>query len=232
MRKYDIVYILKADASDRELRYSLRSVEKNLPHRKVWFYCGKPAGLTPDEYVRHKQVGETKGERVRSSLIEACENNKITKRFWLFNDDFFILKPMTSEKPYFSGMLRDRIDAIDKKRGRQTNYTKELAFCESLLKSEGYTTFAYDAIHIPMLIQREKMLEALETFPTCNMVRSLYGNYAMIGGNPHSNVKVKNGRERLSKEADFVSTDDNSFNFGMIGQDIRRMFREKSRFEK
>ena len=232
MRKYDIVYILKADASDRELRYSLRSVEKNLPHRKVWFYCGKPAGLEPDEYVRHKQVGETKGERVRSSLIEVCKNDKITKRFWLMNDDFFILQPMTSEKPYFSGMLRDRIDEIDKKRGRQTNYTKELAFCESLLKSEGYTTFAYDAIHIPMLIQSEKMLEALETFPMCNMVRSLYGNFAMIGGNPHSNVKVKNGRKRLNKEADFVSTDDNSFNFGMIGQDIRQMFKEKSRFEK
>lgn len=232
MRKYDIVYILKADASDRELRYSLRSVEKNLPHRKVWFYCGKPAGLEPDEYVRHKQVGESKGERVRSSLIEACKNDKITKRFWLFNDDFFVLRPMTSEKPYFNGMLRDRIDAIDKKRGRQTNYTKELAFCESLLKSEGFTTFAYDAIHIPMLIQREKMLEVLETYPTCNMARSLYGNIAMIGGNPHENVKVKNGRERLNKEADFVSTDDNSFNFGMVGQDIRSMFREKSRFEK
>ena len=232
MRKYDIVYILKANASDRELRYSLRSVEKNLPHRKVWFYCGKPAGLVPDEYVRHKQVGETKGERVRSSLIEVCKNDKITKRFWLMNDDFFVLKPMTSEKPYFSGMLRDRIDEIEKRAGGRTNYTKELATCEALLKSEGFTTFAYDAIHIPMLVQREKMLEALETYPMCNMVRSLYGNYAMIGGNPHSNVKVKNGRKRLNKEADFVSTDDNSFNFGMIGQDIRQMFREKSRFEK
>lgn len=232
MRKYDIVYILKADASDRELRYSLRSVEKNLPHRKVWFYCGKPAGLVPDEYVRHKQVGETKGERVRSSLIEVCKNDKITKRFWLMNDDFFILQPMTSEKPYFSGMLRDRIDEIEKRACGRTNYTKELAFCESLLKSEGFPTFAYDAIHIPMLVQREKMLEVLETYPMCNMVRSLYGNYAMIGGNPHSNVKVKNGRKRLNKEADFVSTDDNSFNFGMIGQDIRAMFRDKSRFEK
>lgn len=232
MRKYDIVYILKENAPAEELRYSLRSVERNLPHRKVWFYCGKPAGLEPDEYVRHKQVGETKGERVRSSLIEVCKNNKITKRFWLFNDDFFVIKPMTSEKPYFNGMLRDRIDEIEKRAGRRTNYTKELATCEALLKSEGFTTFAYDAIHIPMLVQREKMLEALETYPMCNMVRSLYGNYAMIGGNPHSNVKVKNGRKRLNKEADFVSTDDNSFNFGMIGQDIRAMFKEKSRFEK
>lgn len=232
MRKYDIVYILKADASDRELRYSLRSVEKNLPHRKVWFYCGKPAGLVPDEYVSHKQVGATKGERARSSLIEVCKNDKITKRFWLMNDDFFVLKPMTSEKPFYSGMLRDRIKYIEKKSGGSTSYTKQLASCASLLEAEGLTTYAYDAIHIPMLIRRETMLEALEKYPTCNMVRSLYGNYAEIGGQQHDNVKVKNGRERLNKEADFVSTDDNSFNFGMIGQDIRAMFKEKSRFEK
>lgn len=232
MRKYDVVYILKEGTSPNELRYSLRSVEKNLPHRKVWFYCGRPAGLEPDEYVRHKQTGKTKGERVRSSLIEICKNNKITKRFWLFNDDFFVLRPMTSEKPYFNGMLQDCIDRIEKNHGGRTNYTRDLAFCESLLKAEGYTTFAYDAIHIPMLIQREKMLEALETFPSCSMVRSIYGNFAMIGGNPHSNVKVKDGRKRLKEYTDFVSTNENSFNFGMIGQDIKAMFKEKSRFEK
>ena len=64
------------------------------------------------------------------------------------------------------------------------------------------------------------------------MVRSIYGNFAMIGGNPHSNVKVKDGRKRLKEYTDFVSTNENSFNFGMIGQDIRAMFKEKSRFEK
>lgn len=232
MRKYDIVYILKENAPAAELRYSLRSVERNLPHRKVWFYCGKPAGIEPDEYVRHKQTGATKGERVRSSLIEVCKNDKITKRFWLFNDDFFILEPMTTEKPYFNGMIRDCIDTIEKRHGGRTGYTIQLAFCEALLKAEGYTTFAYDAIHVPMLIQREKMLEALETFPSCTMARSLYGNFAMVGGNPHSNVKVKDGKKRLKVFTDFVSTDDNSFNFGMVGQDIRAMFREKSRFEK
>ena len=47
----DIVYILKNDVEPNELRYSLRTVEKNFPHGRVFFFCGCPQGITPDRFV-------------------------------------------------------------------------------------------------------------------------------------------------------------------------------------
>ena len=41
----DIVYIIKDDLPTTELKYSLRSVEANFPHRLVWFVGGKPDKL-------------------------------------------------------------------------------------------------------------------------------------------------------------------------------------------
>ena len=230
MRKYDIVYILKQDVPADELRYSLRSVEKNLVHRKVWFYCGKPKGIEPDEYVEHQQTGGRKWEKARSSLIEACRNDNITKQFWLFNDDFFILQPMESTKAYFAGTLRDHILGLVKKYGQATNYARLLEQCETQLKEAGFTTYDY-AIHVPMLVDRAKMLEAIERFPGCPMFRSIYGNYAMLGGEQHPDVKANSIFERIAPELGFASTDENSFKFGRAGQAIRKMFPDKSRWE-
>ncbi len=56
----DIVYFVKESAQNEELRYSLRSVEKNFPHRNVWFVGGKPKGLTPDKWHAVNQDRETK----------------------------------------------------------------------------------------------------------------------------------------------------------------------------
>ena len=90
----DIVYILKEDVDPYELTYSLRSVEKNFPHRKVWFVCGQPEGLIPDGRIIHRQHSTIRGERTRESMWKIIRNPDITEEFFLFNDDFFIMKPV------------------------------------------------------------------------------------------------------------------------------------------
>ena len=45
----DVVYVLKSNIDPEELRYSLRSVEKNFPHRYVWFVGSQPEGFKPDK---------------------------------------------------------------------------------------------------------------------------------------------------------------------------------------
>lgn len=47
---HDIVYLLK-DGPNEELRLSLRSVAKHFPHKRVIFVGGKPADITPDEFI-------------------------------------------------------------------------------------------------------------------------------------------------------------------------------------
>lgn len=231
MDRYDIVYILKNDIKPDELRYSLRSVEQNLPHGKIWFVGGQPNGLYPDNRIAMFQRGVLKWEKARGSLLKACRCKDITDKFWLFNDDFFVLKPVTSDEPFFGGMLHDRILHIEHRyNDKRTGYTRALRFCEQVLQDAEFSTFDY-ALHIPLLVDKQKMLEALKTFPDCPMFRSLYGNYASIGGTQHDDVKIAGINEHIPDDADYVSTSDVSFHSGVVGSEIRLRFPKACRYE-
>ena len=230
MEKFDIVYILKEDVGSDELKYSLRSVEKNFEHGKIWFYCGKPEGITPDEYVPERQTGSTKWERARSSLIHICNNDLISEKFWLFNDDFFILAPWQSETPLHRGELRDHINKVEARHGdRQTSYTRQLRMCETQLLDAGLTTLDY-ALHCPILIDRAKMLEALNAFPSCPMFRSLYGNYAHIGGEYSEDHKIITAGAQVDPDAPFLSTSEATFK-GPVKEFVKDMFPDPSKYE-
>lgn len=230
MKKYDVVYILKNDVKPDEIRYSLRSIEQNMQHGDVWFVCGQPQGLMPDHRLMIAQTEPVKWDRVRGSLFKVCSNKDVPDRFWLFNDDFFVLQQMTSEAPFYQGLMRDHILRVEKRHHGVTNYTRHLRECEEVLKGADLPTFDY-AVHMPMLIDKAKMLEALKTFSDCPMCRCLYGNYAEVGGEIHEDVKIVTLDEPIPEGADFVSTDNASFAYGAVGRQIRRMFRDKCRYE-
>ncbi len=44
----DVVYVVRPGDKNEELRYSIRSVIANLPHRKVWIAGYKPTWLSDD----------------------------------------------------------------------------------------------------------------------------------------------------------------------------------------
>lgn len=226
---YDVVYILKLYSQPDELKYSLRSICENMEFNRVWFYCGKPKGLRPDRYVPKEQTGSVKWERARSSLVDICKNDEITERFWLFNDDFYVLQPFNRTEPFHVGELRDHIKRVESRHNGATAYTKRLRQCETLLKEAGLTTTDY-ALHVPLLVERAKMLEALEAFPTCQMFRSLYGNYAAIGGTQRKDVKINEPHVVPGKDLDLLSSSDVSFH-GEVGRFLAERFPEPCRYE-
>lgn len=227
---YDAVYILKADASPEELRYSLRSIVENMKFRKVWFYCGKPKGIEPDEHVPMIQTGKPKWEKARSSLKAICENNDITEQFILFNDDFYVLKPIEEIAHYHRGLIQDHVKAIEVKRGgRSSAYSMQLKRCDDQLHRAGLTTLDY-ALHIPMLVDRATMFEALEMFPNCPMFRSIYGNYAGIRGRFRKDVKILDAATEVNPQTDFLSSNESSFR-GEVGKFLRERFPDPCRYE-
>lgn len=228
--KYDIVYILKNDIDGSELKYSLRSL-KNFPHGKVWFYGGKPKGITPDRMVEFKQEGLTKWERSTNSLIKACENDEITSSFWLFNDDFYCMKPCDGIPPFYNGDLYKRIlELEDKYKGGQ-GYSRQLRKMVDLLDSHGLSVRNY-GVHIPMLVDRAQALVVLKEFSPCPMFRSLYGNSCDIGGVDREDVKVSRLDEEPDHDADWLSTANTSFTYGKVGEYIRSVFTEASEYER
>lgn len=235
--KYDIVYFVKECPNNEELRYSIRSVVENFPYNSIWFYGGCPTTLEPDHMVRVEQRGSRKWEKVRNMMLEACKNDNLTEDFWLFNDDFFVLKPMPNGiEPRFDGTLTSKIERVEANHGGSpSEWTNNLRHLRETLQKAGKGEKNY-AIHVPLLVNRRKMREVLEKYPDEPMMRALYGNYWEIGGvevlDPKLAEQYNKGLADWLREMDVVSTSDESFLSGDIGGWLRGRFGIKSKYER
>ena len=225
----DVVYILKADAGAEELRYSLRSLE-NLPHGRVWFFCGCPNGLEPDEHVPFVQTGISKWEKATSTYRAIAQTEGVTDDFWMFNDDFFVMEPVQNIPYMFYGTLADKVAGIRARTGF-SHYADRLDRTRLELERRGMSSLNY-ALHVPMRFNKAKVLEVLNEFPRCPMFRSLYGNYCRVDGIEAEDVKIRDMGAGLKEGQTLVSTGDASFMNGRIGDIIRNTFTNKSRWEK
>lgn len=226
----DIVYFLR-EGKNVELIYSLRSVEQNFPHKHVIFYGGKPDGITPDRHVKINQNEPTKWQNVRKMMLMACKDDCITQSFWLFNDDFFVMRRQTEPKNYYDGTLAERIAQIEKVVfGQQTQYSRQLRHLVETLREAGIENPLNYAVHMPMLINRKKMLATLEKYPDEPMFRALYGNINKIKAENHPDVKFVQLRQPYPV-GDYASTTEDSFKYEHIGTIIRQAFPKPSRFE-
>ena len=223
----DIVYFVKDSESNEELRYSLRSLV-NFPHRNVWFYGGCPKGLNPDFHVPVKQDKDNKWKNVRMMLDMACNNSAITDEFWLFNDDFFIMEKIEKPKNYYRGDLYKRIVQLEDSYNGITPYSQLLRDCAKECESLGLTTKDF-SLHIPLKINRINML-CLRNMTDFAGFRSLYGN-------AYTNTKYKMNDCKITsltkeyKGGCYLSTDERSFESGIVGKQIRKMFPDRCRYE-
>lgn len=228
--KSDIVYILKNGETTDEIKYSIRSVCENFPYRKLWIYGGKSEVIMPDGYVEVKQTGNNKWEKVNNTIRLICQNDDITPDFWLFNDDFFVMKKIKKVDYMIGGTLWARAQKISRKfGGRDSSYTNMLKDTARILRDNGYDRLDY-ALHVPMLINRKKALATINRFPNCPMFRSLYGNHHEVGGIIADDVKITSETE-VPKDPVFISTDDNSFKSGKVGEYIRNAFPDPCKYE-
>lgn len=230
MKKLDIVYILKQDMEDtNELRYSLRSIEKNFPFRKVWFVCGQPKGLVPDGRIVHRQQSDVKWERIKESMWQVIKNDEVTDDFFLFNDDFFVMKPFKGSFTNFvDGTLERRIQELRQDFAWLKPYGRTLYKAQQELRSLGCPEMNYD-VHLPMLWNKQLAAASINQCSSPQM-RSVYGN---INRSPYivrDDVKVYS-LEEVPDDPDFLSTNDNTFNDGAVGRYIREQFTKPSRFE-
>jgi len=231
MKRNDIVYILKNDIDTDEILYSVRSVVKNFPYDRIWFYGGKPKGLEPDRHVEYKQIGASKWDRSTDTVRQICSNDEITKDFWLFNDDFFIVEKIDDLPPMILGTLGRRVQKIYDKHNMNTKYSRQLQDTLGVLKRNKYDRLDY-AVHCPILINRDKGLQTIKKFSGHPMFRSLYGNHHAIGGQVTEDFKVF-GLDELPREGvAIVSTTDKSWRDGKVGRYIRDMFNEPCKYER
>ena len=223
----DIVYFVKDTDINEELKYSLRTLV-NFQHGKVWFYGGCPKDLKPDYHVKVNQDQPTKWQNIFKMFKLVCDNDNITKDFWLFNDDFFVMKPVKDGPNWFEGDLYKRVVTLEDKHNGITPYSQQLRYTLQELEGMGCTTINY-ALHVPMLINRDKGKE-LSNIIDGPMIRCSYGNYFNIGGIDHSDVKI-DSTTKTYKDGEYLSTNDKSFT-GEVGKQIRELFKTICKYER
>ena len=223
----DVVYFIKDGTRNEEFRYSLRSICKNMPFARVWVFGGCPTNIVPDVRIRVEQEGKTKWDRVHAMFKLACENKELSENFILFNDDFFIMKPIDKIETYHRGLLEDHVKVLGK-----GPYASMLEGIDEELKSRKLGTYSYE-LHIPFIFNKKKLLKLLEDNPDLRCTRTMYGNTYKIGGERRSDVKIFSANPAFDyKDSDMLSTDDPVIN---INNDawrwLKKQFPNKCKYE-
>jgi hypothetical protein len=210
----DCVYICRS-GDNEELRYSIRSIVKNLPHSKVWIVGYKPDWYTGD-FIPVEDIS-SKFKNITNALRVVCDTEDISDDFILMNDDFFVLKPLDAMPNFVGGTLSEKINEyrnIDP-RSRYANILDDTNIY--LVKKGIETPMDYD-LHVPMIMNRNNLKSVItdEAFP-----RSTYGNFFISGGEKITDVKAYSGSSSLrqrsvslkNRDLPFISTEDGSFDY-------------------
>lgn len=102
----DVVYILGSGslAGNAEIRYSLRSLERNMGDLGKVYVVGESPGFLRDcERVPANDDASDKWKNAYEKTLKACGLPDLTDDFLLMNDDFFFTEPfLGAEWPYFA----------------------------------------------------------------------------------------------------------------------------------
>jgi hypothetical protein len=208
----DIVYICR-DGDNEELRYSIRSVVKNLSHDKIWVVGGKPDWYTGN-YIKVNQ-SRSKYINARNNLKAICNEAQISDSFVLMNDDFYIINRVSSIPYMYAGTLSDRIKEREEL-FTGNSYTNLLRQTLGSLLSKRKTVILDYELHVPMIMEKNKLKKVLMF---SGLWRSVYGNIFNVGGIKIKDVKVyektnkfyANGYDINNLKYDYLSSSDESF---------------------
>ena len=192
----DILYVLGEGScwNNNEIRFSLRSVEKNRRNfRKVFIVGSMPKFL---KNVIHIPVQDIYNPAINPDgniihkVLQACKDDRLSNDFLFMNDDYLVLKPVDastipayhkgdcrnfSEKYFTAGFWRTRLERTYKE-----------------LRDRGLSTFHYDG-HVPILMNKNWFPEIMKMFDYGKgkgyTMKSLYGNMVYGKGAPIGSVK-------------------------------------------
>ncbi len=233
----DIVIPVRVGEDNESLRYCLRSIEKNLPHRNIIIagYC--PKWLKNVVHIPADPRHEiNKYKRVSHNILAAAASDEVSDWFILFNDDMFVMNPMEEIPMTHRGNM---ITLITSEAIRSAPQMKEsLLMTYNALTHAGIKEPLNYEMHAPMIMNRHALLDLLPILETMKLkgvpiqFRSFYGNMHHVGGQEHADVKLANPHIfKMWTDFPIVSTTDDTFRSGRAGEEIRESFPAKCSYE-
>lgn len=224
----DVVYTLKEEDDNEELRYSLRSLAQNMGHNNLFFAGYMPTWVRNAYHIPVEQDRGSKYLNSRANIIAACESPDVTSDFILMNDDFFILQPTE----YLDWHYRDKLDEVIRHFAQHGTgpYLRGMKRTKEMLEDLGQDGLKSYELHIPTVVNKRKRLLMMDIQAVVNPDQDLfhsntfYGNFWSVGGTKMKDVKIYNNTDLPPKNARFLSTDDASFKRGRVGEYVRQKF--------
>lgn len=220
-----LLYLGRSDGE--ELRYALRSWEKNLTFRKLFVAGGPlPTWFKPDAYIP-SYPSRGKMYNCWSTLRLGLKSRRLTNDVVIMMDDIFLLEPVGE---WTLNHNRGTIESQIKRMGIESEYTRLLRKTDRLLKVRVEHPLSFEE-HAPFYCNRKKLQTILNQYGSDYLWRSLYGNVYHIPTELRYDVKLQKPTDDLPKNTFIVSSNEQSFK-GNLGKYIRRQFPNKSRWEK
>jgi hypothetical protein len=220
----DFVYICKP-GDNEELRYSIRSVLYSFPNAKIWVVGGKPNWYSGN-YIFVDQ-NHHKYANAINNLKSICDSNEIQEEFVLMNDDFFIIKKIDRIDQFYNGPISTKINKYTQITG-SSMYIKKLILTRTRLIEYGIDNPLDYELHIPMVMEKEKLKRIILKYPSC-LWRSMYGNIYAVGGSQMEDVKIYTNKKHsarsneITEHSTFLSTEDQAFGLA-FNKVLSRMF--------
>ena len=189
--KYPAVYSYKK-TDTRELELSILTLQNIKEwNGKIYIVGDDPDCFLP-AYYEHIPIAHSWGKESNCrSNDEICAYQtaaEIVGDFIMMADDIFILKPWSLAR-HNNGLIDDYVT----KRNIRDSYMLQLKSTSKWLKSQGKPTLSYE-LHIPFLVEAEKLLEIISIIPRVRdgvFIRSAYGNWFNEPSTPLGDTKNK-----------------------------------------
>lgn len=179
----DVVYVVGSGSqvANNELKFSLRSLVKNVTGVNEVYVIGDPVRWLVNANFIHVQESGVKSIRILNKIKIACENKNITDDFLFMNDDHFFLHRVDAATfPYYYS--NEDMEEIINTRIEIDSYVQMIKDTKALFEN-----FNYFDIHTPMIINKAKFLELYGKFNFAKydnglLIKSMYCNYFNIPG--------------------------------------------------
>lgn len=239
----DIVFPVRPGDANEELRYSLRSICANLPHRRVWLAGHRPPWVADSVgWIPTRQVPGAKWANARKNRLAAARHPDVADRFVLFNDDMFVISPLPGGVPVLHRGPVAEVAAGYRRRGIHVGsgglgeYVRGMLDTAAWLQARGVADPVSYELHLPMPMPKVGLADAIVGARAAGLamphIRTIVGNLQGLGGERARDVKITDRRTVPGDGDRFVSTTDGTFANGAVGAWLRERFPDPCRYER
>jgi glycosyltransferase involved in cell wall biosynthesis len=201
--------------SNNELRFCLRSIEKNLRgYRNIWIVGFMPKWLKNLKHITFKEY-HPKANNIHDKIKAACEHPEVSDEFIMFNDDYFLTSEVQAViyPNYYSRQAL--ADVMGRK--RSDPYRRLVVDTINETRMIDY----YD-IHVPLRIKKSEFLSMPynRNYEGGILVKSSYAKHAQVQGIDRLDPIIRNKATRDEIENMEIFTDVISIHDEAINQEF------------